>query len=166
MYFECGRVCNAHGIRGVLKVEHWCDSAKVLAGQTRVFTAIGGEFREHKVLTASVSGQTVLMSIEGVSSREDAIAMKGCVLYLHRSDIPVLPGAMLIADMIGLPVIDSRSGKLLGHIKDVTDAPRSKIYTIKCESGDVLLPDVPEFIERIDADGGMLVTPIPGFFDD
>ena len=32
-YLECGKVCSAHGVRGVLKIEVWCDSPKVLAKQ-------------------------------------------------------------------------------------------------------------------------------------
>ncbi len=165
-YLECGRVCNAHGIRGVLKVEHWCDSPRVLAGQKRVFVVTEGEYTEKKVLTASVSGETVLMSISGVESREDAIAMKGTVLYLKREDIPLKDGEMLIADMIGLPVIDANTGRVYGEIKDVYDVPRGRMYTVATDGADVLLPDVDEFIKRIDADEGMFVTPIPGFFEE
>ena len=31
---------------------------------------------------------------------------------------------------------------------------------------DVLIPDVPEFIKEISEEGGMLVLPIPGLFDE
>lgn len=165
MYLECGRVCNAHGVRGVLKVEHWCDSPSVLAKQSRVFLLSEGEYKERKVLTSSASGQVVLMQIEGICTREDAIAMKGTVLYLKREDIPLRRGAMLIQDMIGLEVRDAADGKIYGYIDDVQDAPRGKLFVIKTEKGNVLLPEVPEFIKHI-GDDGMLVTPIPGFFED
>ena len=99
-YLECGRVCNAHGVRGMLKVESWCDSPKVLASRKRVFLADkDGEFRETRVLASSVSGNLVLMQIEGIDTRESAIAMKNTVLFLHRSDIPLGKGQMLIADI-------------------------------------------------------------------
>ena len=107
----------------------------------------------------------VLMSIEGVSTREDAVAMKGTVLYLSRHDIPLAPGAMLVQDMIGLPVIDANSGKVYGAVADVQDAPRGKLYFIATERGQVILPHVDEFISSI-SDDGLLVTPIPGFFED
>ena len=165
MYLECGRVCNAHGVRGVLKVEHWCDSPSVLAKQTRVFLLSEGEYKERKVLTSSAWGQVVLLQIEGVSNREDAIAMKGTVLYLKREDIPLKRGAMLVQDMIGLEVKDATDGRIYGFIEDVQDAPRGKLFVIKTENGNVLLPEVPEFIKHIGEDC-MLVTPIPGFFED
>ena len=167
MYLEGGRVCNAHGVRGLVKVEHWCDSPRVLAERKRVFIARGGDYVEHAVLSASVAGQTVLMSLSGVTTREEAVAMKGTVLYLYRDDIPVAKGSMLVADMIGLPVRDAETGELYGEIAEVSDAARGKLFHIKTPSGkEVLLPDVPQFIKRIDAEDGMTVTPIPGFFDE
>jgi len=164
-YLECGKVCSAHGVRGAFKVEPWCDSPKVLAGQKRVFLAVkDGEFRECRILTASVNGPLVLMTVEGIDTREKAIAMKNTVLYLKREDIPVPEGEMLLADMIGIPVIDADTGKVYGSIKAVDEVPRGLLYTVETENGDVLFPSVPEFIEEISPDG-MLVRPIPGFFD-
>ena len=149
-----------------MRVESWCDTPKVLAGQKRVFLASeGGVMRESKVLTASVNGPVVLMSIEGVDSREAAVAMKNTVLYLHRSDIPVKRGQMLLADMIGLPVIDADTDRVYGHIRAVEDVPRGLLYTIETESGDVYFPSVPEFIKEIDPERGMIIRPIEGFFD-
>ena len=166
-YLEAGRVCAAHGVRGLLKVESWCDTPKVLAAQKRVFLATGdGGYEERRVLSSSVMGVVVLMGIEGIESREEAFAYRGRVIYLHRGDIPVKRGAALIADMIGLPVIDANTGRVYGELIDVSDAPRGKIYTVKCDTGEVLLPGVPEFIKEIDVERGVLVTPIPGFFDE
>ncbi len=166
-YLEAGKVCAAHGVRGLLKLESWCDTPKVLAAQKRIFLAVGGDrYEERRVISASVMGELVLMGIEGVESREEAFAYRNRTVYLHRSDIPVKKGAMLIADMIGLDVIDIDTGKVYGILADVSDAVRGKLYTVRCESGDVLLPGVPEFIKEIDPERGVFVRPIPGFFDE
>ena len=165
-YLEGGKVCAAHGVRGVLKVEPWCDSPRVLADQKRIFLAEGeGEYKEACVLTASVSAEYVLMSIEGVDDRDAAIAMKGRVIYLHREDIPVKKGQMLLADMIGLDVVDATTGVKYGVIKEITEVPRGLLYTIQTEKGDVLYPSAPELVKGIDAERGLLITPISGFFD-
>ena len=167
IYLEAGKVCAAHGVRGLLKVESWCDTPKVLAAQKRVFLAVGGDkYEERRVVSASVMGGIVLMGIEGIASREEAFAYRGRVVYLHREDIPVKRGAALIADMIGLPVIDADTGRVYGELIEVTEAPRGKIYTVKGDTGTVLLPGVPEFIKEIDTERGVFITPIPGFFDE
>ena len=166
-YLECGKVCSAHGVRGLLKVEHWCDSSKVLASQKRVFFADkDGSYKEVKVNSASVSTKFVLMSLEGVDSREAAQAEKNRILYLHRSDIPLEAGAVLISDMIGLPVTDVDTGRVYGELVSVDDGVQAKLYTVRTEDGDVILPGIPEFIKEIDADRGVFVRPIPGFFSE
>lgn len=166
-YIECGRICTAHGVAGQLKVEHWCDSPKVLAKQKRVYLRTrDGAYVERSVLSASVAAQFVIMTLEGVGTREDAQAMRGQTLYLHRDDIPVAKGAMLISDMIGLPVYHAQSGEKLGEISDVDDTKAGRLYSIKTEGGVVLLPGVPEFVKEISEEGGMKVLPIPGFFDE
>ena len=166
-YIECGIVRSAHGVRGLMKIESWCDSPRVLAGQKRVFLAEGeGEYKELSVLSASVMGELVLMGLSGIESREDAFAYRGRVLYLHRSDIPLARGAVLLADIIGLPVIDADSGRVYGRVKDVTDSPASRLYVIDTPAGEVLLPGVKEFVKKVDTESGVYITPIPGFFGD
>ena len=106
------------------------------------------------------------MGIEGIDSREAAIAERGRLLYLHRSDIPVAEGEMLLADMIGLAVYHSESGEPLGELSDVSDIGGRRIYTVRYKGRDVLIPGVKEFIKEIDAERGVRVLPIPGLFDD
>ena len=166
-YIECGCVRTAHGVRGLMKIESWCDTPKVLAGQKRVFIAEGeGKFKELAVTSASVMGDSVLMGLSGIESREEAFAYRGRTLYLYRDDIPLKRGAVLIADIIGLPVIDERDGRVYGRVKDITDSPASKLYVIETDAGEVLLPGVKEFVKRVDTESGVYVTPIPGFFGD
>ena len=148
-----------------MKIEHWCDSPRVLANQKRVFFAeADGSYKELAVISASVSGSFVLMSLDKITTREDAQAEKNRVIYLHRSDIPLKRGAVLIADMIGLPVINIDTGRVYGTLSEVNDGVQYKLYTVKTESGDVILPGINEFVKEIDTERGVFIRPIPGFF--
>ncbi|MCQ2413851.1 MAG: ribosome maturation factor RimM [Clostridia bacterium] len=165
-YLECGKVCAPHGVRGLFKTEVWCDSPKVLAKASRVFLAKGeGRYEEHAVTSATVAGNTVLLGIAGISSREEAQAIGGKTLYLDRSDIPVPRGGYFLADLPGLPVTDKNTGKLYGTVREVSDGVATRLLTVKTPSGDVILPLVPAFVAEVDTDRGVFVTPIPGFFD-
>ena len=166
-FLECGKIVGAHGVKGIAKVESWCDSPKVLAAQKRVFLAEkDGSYKEIKIESASVSRDIVLMSLEGFCDREQMQGMKNTVLFLKREDIPIKRGAVLLADIIGLDMIDVDTGRVYGKVKDITDAPRSRIFVIECEDGrEVLIPEVKEFIKEIDADRGVFIHTIPGFFD-
>ena len=165
-YLEGGKICTSHGVKGLMKVEHLCDSPTVLTRAKKIyFKERDGSFSERAIKSASVAGQFILMGIEGIDSREEAIAYRGKLIYLHRDDIPVAKGAMLIADMIGLPVIHAESGESLGELAEVSDVAGRRIYTVKYQGRDILIPDVPEFIKEINEEKGMAVLPIPGLFD-
>ncbi len=158
---------NAHGVRGLLKAEAWCDSPRVLAMQKRIFLAEkDGLMRECRITRGSVAGGFVLLGIEGIETREAAIALKNKIFFLKREDIPVPQGSFLIQDLIGLPVIDADSGRIYGSLKDITDVPRGKMYTILTATGEVLFPAVKEFLKEIQPEKGIFIRPIPGFFED
>ena len=167
-FLEGGRVCNAHGVRGLLKAEAWCDSPKVLAAQKRIFFAEkDGKYREASVLSGQVCAPNLIMSFEGVEDREAAQALRGTVIYLKREDIPVKRGSYLLADIIGLTAFDFDTGASLGIVSDITDAARGRLYVIKTESGkEALVPDVPAFIKKIDLDEGVFISTIPGLIED
>ena len=165
-YLECGKILSAHGVRGVIKAEPWCDSPSVLARLKKIYFQKGEAYLEHEVLGASVSGQLVLLTLSNVDSREAAQALKNTVIYARREDIPVPRGRVLIADMIGLDVIDADSGRVYGTLTDVTDGVRHQIYTVKTNKGEVLFPAVAEFLKEIDVERGVFIHVIPGFFDD
>lgn len=165
-YLEGGKICTSHGVRGLVKVEHLCDSPKVLLGIKRIyFKERDGSFTERAVNSCSLAGQFVLIGVEGIATREEAIAYRGRIFYLHREDLPLPKGAMFIADMIGLKVYHAESGESLGEISDVSDVAGRRIYTVKYQGREVLIPDVPEFIKEINEEKGMAVLPIPGLFD-
>ena len=166
-YLEGGRICTSHGVRGLVKVEHLCDSPRVLISVKRIFLkGRDGTFSERAVSSCSVMGQFLLMGIEGITTREEAIAYRGRIFYLDREDVPLPEGAMFIADMIGLPVVHAESGESLGEIAEINDIAGRRIYTVKYQGREVLIPDVPEFIKEISEDRGMRVLPIPGLFDE
>ena len=165
-YIECGKILGAHGVRGVCKVEVWCDSPKVLVMQKHIFLARGeGNYEEHKLLGASVANSdTVLLTIEGIDSREMAQGMKNTVLYLRRGDIPMKKGAFLLVDLIDLPVIDIDTGRVYGKISAVDEVPTGLLITIATDDGDVLMPYVDAFFKKVDIEDAVYISPIPGFF--
>ena len=166
-FLECGKILGAHGVRGVMKVESWCDSPKILAAQKRVFLACKeGNYKEAKIESASVSGPIVLMKLCGFDDRELVQGMKNTVLYLAREDIPLREGEILLADIIGLDAIDESTGARLGRVKDITDSVASRLYVIETDEGkEVLIPDIKEFIKEIRDEEGVFIHTIPGFFD-
>jgi 16S rRNA processing protein RimM len=108
-----------------------------------------------------------ILSLAGYTDRDAALSLRGKLLYARREDIPVPEGGALIADMLGLPVLDADSGRLYGRLADVQQAYASDMYDIETEGGGhVLFPAVAEFLDRVDTDEGIFIRPIPGFFEE
>ena len=164
---ECGRVNRVHGIKGAVKAESWCDSPEVLAHLKTVFVRKKDEYLPLQIAKGSVMSGGVLLSFVGYNTPEAAEALKGATLYAKREDIPVDEGQALLSDLIGLPVTDANTGKVYGTLTDISFLPASVIYTVTTPKGEeVLLPAVDEFIKEANGDLGLLITPIPGFFDE
>lgn len=163
-YLECGFVQNTHGVKGLLRAVHYCDSEKVFCSLPAVYLKKGEEYLPRRVRSAAVHGGVILLSLEGVDTLEDAVLYKNKTLYAAREDLPEPKGAYFIADLIGLPVIDARTGRVYGTLSDVVNHGASDVYEVKTETGAALIPAVPEFVARIEPERGIFVTPIEGMF--
>ncbi len=164
-YLECGKILAPHGVRGLIRVESWCDSPEVLIAQRRVFLAEGDGYREMRIESCVRQAQHLLMSLSGITDRETVQAMKNTVLYLKREDVPIKRGAHFLQDIIGLDCFDIQTGEKLGVVEDITDAARGRLYVIRTGERSVLVPDVSEFIKEIDEERGVFIRTIPGLFD-
>ncbi len=164
-YLECGRIINTHGVRGDVKLESYCDSLDVLKNLDTVYLKDGATYRALEVRHASIMKTFVLMSLSGVDTLDDAIALKNRTVYAAREDLPIEEGAHFIVDLIGLPVIDVDSGRVYGILKSVTNLGASDLYTVSTEGGERMMPAVPEFVIRVDLSEGIYIRPIAGMFD-
>ena len=164
-YLECGKIINAHGVRGGLKAESWCDTPHDLASLKRVFLKRGEEYAPYKVRRASIFKQNVLFELDGINDIDEAMKLKGVTLYADRDDIEIDEDDFFIADIIGLPVIDLATGEEIGKLSDVFNLGASDLYEINTKNGKKLIPAVPEFIKEIDLERGIFVSLIEGLID-
>ena len=118
-----------------------------------------------KVKSASVFKRFVIAEIAGIDSIEKAESLKGKTVFADRSDIPLEEGSFFIADLIGLDVYDADTGVRYGTVSEVFNAGASDIYTVSTDSGERMIPAVPEFIVSVDLEKGIAVRPIGGMFD-
>lgn len=164
-YPECGRIINTHGCRGGVKIEPWCDSPAVFAALPAVYFKKGDRMQPVRVCRAAVLGNRfVSAELEGVTTMEAADALRGSILYAKRADLKIEEGALLIAEMIGLPVIDEKSGKRLGTLTDVIHPGATDIYVIATDKGEAMVPAVAEFVREVDIEKGIVIAPIEGMF--
>ena len=164
-YPECGKIINTHGCRGGVKIEPWCDSPAVFAALPAVYFKENGEMKRVELTrTAILGGRFISAELKGITTMEAADALRGRVLFAKREDLGIKEDSLLIAEMIGLPVLHADSGERLGILTDVIHPGATDIYVIKTEQGEAMVPVVGEFVREVDRDRGIFLTPIEGMF--
>ncbi|MBE6569925.1 MAG: 16S rRNA processing protein RimM [Ruminococcaceae bacterium] len=166
-YLECGKIVGTHGVKGMVRLECYCNTPMTLARMKRLYKKEkNGSFTEYKVLRGSVQKTMVLCALEGVDTLDAAIPLKGTVLYADRADFRLRPDDVFIADMLNLPVIDEETGEQYGILTDVLTAGVQDIYVVTEENGKTfMIPGVAEFIKKRIVEGedaGIYVKLIEG----
>ena len=165
-YLECGLIQNTHGTRGVMRVQCWCDSPRVLLSLPQLYIKTGETYRAYKNLGGSAAGgDLVLLKLEGIEDMDAAELMKNQTLYARREDLPLKKGDYFLADLPGLPVIDAENGTNYGTVIEVREVGGRRLLNIQTERGERLYPMVPQLLDRVDVDDAVYVRPIPGLIE-
>ena len=145
-WIPVGRIVNAHGIRGEVRVLPLRQEAEFLT-KFRTFYLDGAPL----VPTANhIHKGMVLMKFPGVDDRDQALGLKEKVLSIRRDDDVLPPGMYFDQELLGMDVFNAETGAPLGKIASVDLYPASKVYTVRGQR-EYLIPAVPEvFIRSVD----------------
>ena len=164
-FLRAGKVVGTHGIRGEMRVEVWCDSPEFLAKFKKLYMDKdgNGEF----CVKSRAHGNICLVKADGIDSIELAEKYRGKVLYINRDDCKLPKGSYFITDIIGCNAFDFESDEEYGVVVDVSQTGANDVWHIKRNGNEFLIPNVPEFVKKVDIDGSKVyITPIKGTFDD
>jgi 16S rRNA processing protein RimM len=101
-------------------------------------------------------GHLMLLRFEGVTDREVAEDYRDLLVYVSIADaVPLEPGEFYLFQLIGLRVVTTE-GKELGRIVDLLETGANDVYIIRGETGEVLLPDIPEVVLDVDIEAGQM----------
>ncbi|MEB3359174.1 MAG: ribosome maturation factor RimM [Synechococcales bacterium] len=126
-WLEIGRIVAPQGLRGEMRIYPSSDfPERFLEAGLRWLQCPGETDPQPMQLTSGrfVEGKGLyVITLEGISSREQVEALRGCWLLVPESDRPPLEeGEYHVADLIGLAVYDQASNALVGTVRDVLSA--------------------------------------------
>ena len=130
---EILRITAPFGIKGAVCVVLFTDNIK---HYKRLFDSAGNEIA-FKVLQDN--GKSAVLSLDGVSDRNKAESLRGCRLFVQKSDMPELdPNQVFIDDLLGQTIKCSESGLQLtivavdnfgaGDLIELADENKSRFY--------------------------------------
>lgn len=147
-FLETGEVVSTHGIRGEIKVLPWADGPEFLLQ----FTSLRIGDRDFTVERSRVQNTCVLLKLEGIDTVEQAMAMRGKVVYFDRTGVTPEDG-YFIADLIGLSVLED--GREIGKVANVLQYPANDVWVIK-GAREFMIPAVKEFVTEICPEEGFI----------
>lgn len=149
---KVGRIVNAHGIRGEVRVQPR-DGDPAFLTRFKTFYLDG----QPVTPTANhVHKSLVLMKLPGVEDMNAALALKDRDLYIRRADARLPKGEFFDDELLGLEVFDAQTGALLGELVRVDPYPAHKVYTVRGQR-EYLIPAVPDvFIRSVDLDANRM----------
>lgn len=160
-----GRLAGAFGVRGEVRLKSFCADPETIADYVPLVTDQGREFRQI-VLTGHGAG-AFTARIDGITTKEEADALKGVDLFAPRDRLPSLPDDEYYhADLIGLAVHDT-GGALLGTVRSVLNHGAGDLLEILPTLGSdtVLLPFTLAAVPTVDlASGRIVADPPEGLF--
>jgi 16S rRNA processing protein RimM len=155
-----GRIAAPYGVRGWLKVQPWSEDPSTLLAHTVWWLRApdgSGPWREAEVVNARPHGAGLVAELRGVSTREAALALRGCQIGLPRAVLEALGvDEHYWADLEGMAVVN-RDGVPLGRVEEVAASGAHPILRVVDESRiERLIPFVAAYIDRVDATAGRI----------
>jgi len=161
--YKIGRIVNAVGLKGEVKVYNYSDYKERFEEIETVFV----EDIEYRIMNARYMKDVAILKLEGVDDRNGAEALRDKDLYIPEEMLRILPeDTYYIKDLIGIKVTDS-NGQYVGIICDVLKNNAQDLYEIELENKKkFLLPAVEEFVLNINMkEKTMKVNLIEGLLD-
>ena len=155
-----GSLAGAFGVRGEVRLKSFCAEPGDIAGYVPLYTPDGRVFRDI-VVTGQTQG-SLTARIDGVSSKEEADALRGTPLLADRSRLPALPeDEYYHADLIGLPVQDA-GGNPLGTVRAILNHGAGDILEVARPGGaSILIPFTRAAVPLVDIGARRIVADPP-----
>lgn len=152
---EIGYVARSHGVRGELKVVTHDPASTTLAEAEEV--RIGADV--FAVARARKANKFWILTLEGVSDRDHADALRGKAVEVSRDLIELDEGEVLLSDLVGLRAL-LPDGTEWGEVVSIESGPQDRLV-IHQDQIERLLPFVPELVTDIDFEAETIVVSPP-----
>lgn len=165
-YLETGKIVGTHGVKGMVRVQPWCDSPDFLKQFKKIYTDASG-VNMLTVTSSNPHGNVVLMALKGIDSIEKAETLRNKVIYIDRKDAKLPEGRYFIDDLVDCTVYDADSNKVLGTLTEVSSTGANDVWHIKSDDKEYLVPAIDEVIVSVNVEeGALVIRPLKGIFDD
>ncbi|HKT34949.1 MAG TPA: ribosome maturation factor RimM [Nitrospira sp.] len=146
-----GKIERPFGVHGAVKVRSLSDRPGRFEQLRAVHLAdSGGLTVDRMVRHVRRAGPSYIVEFEDVTTPEQAGVLRGALLQVPRTVPSVSEGdAWYECDLIGMTVADE-DGHELGSLETIWDLPAHKVFVVRRDGREVLIPAIKAFVRSID----------------
>jgi 16S rRNA processing protein RimM len=163
-----GRIVNAHGVRGAVRVRWLGEGPEHLLGADEIWLADDPddpEPRLHSVeSTGGAAGADVRLQLAGLDDRDEAQALRGQLVLMREASLSTLDADEFYwHQLIGCRV-EAEDGEAIGTVSSLLETGAHDVLVVDAPDGrQHMIPTAREFVTRIDLERGRIeVALIPG----
>ena len=156
-----GAISGAFGVRGEVRLKSFCAQPEAIAAYAPLYTEDGSRSFTVRITRAINGGLAARLS--GVSTKEEADALRGMSLFADRSKLPNLPDDEFYhADLIGLEVFDAGGAKI-GTVRAIYNHGAGDILEVFAPGRKtaLLLPFTKAIVPTVDLTAGRIIVDPP-----
>ena len=157
-WIEAGAIVRPHGLKGEVVVDLARDLLEVVTESMKL--RVTGRREGERVLTVERARNhkaRKVVQFKGVSTVEDAEALRGWSVWLTREQIgPLEEDRWFVQDIVGIDVYTD-GDEYLGKLAEVMHMPGNDVYVVRKGEKEILLPVIDDVIRSVDIDSGRMV---------
>lgn len=154
-----GEVIKPHGVQGEIKVYPITHNPKRFRKLKEVILVRNQEQRRLKVLDAKVHQTEVYLTLEGITTRDEAEAIRGWAIKTERDQVPPLKEGWYYFELEGMQVYEKDA--LLGTLTQVIQTGANDVYLVKGDKGEICVPALKTVVKHVDVAGKRMDVELP-----
>ena len=160
--FYLGKIVRKYSFKGEVIIKLDTDQPELYQDIEAVFIDLGKNFLpffiENKLLQ---KGNQLRVQFEDVYSEKDADSLMKKDVYLPLNLLPELSGnKFYYHEVIGFVLEDVNFG-VVGIITSINDATAQPLFVVKKEEGEILIPMINDFIQKVDRKNKNIIVNTP-----
>jgi 16S rRNA processing protein RimM len=165
-FLPIGKIVGAHGVKGNVKVYSFVESLSLFEQESSILVVSAkGSEKIFKIKWIKPHGRVVLLSLEGIESRDLAETLIGSELFVKRDSFPKLvDGSYYWFDIIGLAVF-TNDEKYIGRVESIIPTGSNDVYVVKDAQKDrdneILIPAIESAVLEIDLEQKRMIVDLP-----
>lgn len=163
-----GTITGIRGYGGEMKVSHLDIDDVHLPPDTEVYIGYSPNFSvSYKIVKWRQTKKQAKLELKGIDSDEKAIQFMEAGIFIEEEKLRTIsPGIQITSDFIDMKVIDVANGNELGVVIDYWQLPANDVIVVNGINNVFNLPNVAEFVEKIDyLNKKIFIKIIPGLID-